>query len=85
MPSVLVLSALPSVRPTRQSALGTRYRVRWAAIVALLGALAGDIGYFLGSQTSLEIFKITLPGLGFALPLSVAVNGLTRFLVISSG
>ncbi|AUW32381.1 NADH-quinone oxidoreductase subunit L [Acidithiobacillus caldus] len=80
MPSVLVLSALPSVRPTRQSALGTRYRVRWAAIVALLGALAGDIGYFLGSQTSLEIFKITLPGLGFALPLSVAVNGLTMVL-----
>ena len=80
MPAGLLVAALPAVRATRHSALGTRYRVRWAAIGALLAALAGDISFFLGAQGGLEIAMLPLPGLSFDLPFSIAVNGLTLVL-----
>lgn len=80
MPTGLLVAALPAVRATRHSALSTRYRVRWAAIGALLAALAGDISFFLGAQGGLEIARLALPGLSFDLPFSIAVNGLTLVL-----
>ncbi len=80
MPAGLLLAALPGVRATRHSALGTRNRVRWAAIIALVAALAADLSFFFGTQTSLDLVKLFLPGLGFSLPLSIAVNGLTLVL-----
>jgi NAD(P)H-quinone oxidoreductase subunit 5 len=47
MPAGLVLTALPSVHATRNAALATRQRVRWAAALALVAALAaGQPGRF---------------------------------------
>ncbi|MHB1581639.1 MAG: proton-conducting transporter transmembrane domain-containing protein [Acidithiobacillus sp.] len=80
MPTALLVAALPTVRATRHSALGTRHRVRWAAIGALLAALAADSSFFLGAQGGLEIARLPLPGLSFDLPFSIAVNGLTLVL-----
>jgi len=80
MPAGLVLAALPPVRATRQAALTTRYRVRWAAVAALLAALAADIAYLLGARGDVDFGHLPLPGLGFDFPLSIAVNGLTLVL-----
>ncbi len=80
MPLGLIVASLPSVRATRQSALSTRYRVRWAAVAALLAALAGDLCFFLGARRDLDVANLPLPGLHFDFPLSIAVNGLTLVL-----
>ncbi|MGC9128021.1 MAG: proton-conducting transporter membrane subunit [Acidithiobacillus sp.] len=80
MPTGLILAALPPARATRHAALGTRYRVRWAAVAALLAALAADLSYFLGAHGDLDIAHFPLPGLAFDLPFSIAVNGLTLIL-----
>ena len=77
MPLGLLLAALPSVQATRQSALIVRYRVRWAAFLALGAALAADGAYLLGSRADLSLASLPLPGLNFDLPLSIAVNGMT--------
>lgn len=80
MPLGLLLAALPSVQATRQSALIVRYRVRWAAFLALGAALAADGAYLLGSRANLSLASLPLPGLNFDLPLSIAVNGMTLVL-----
>ncbi|MHB8353852.1 MAG: proton-conducting transporter transmembrane domain-containing protein [Burkholderiales bacterium] len=80
MPLGLIVESLPGVRATRQSALSTRYRVRWAAVAALLAALASDLCFFLGARSDLDVASLPLPGLHFDFPLSIAVNGLTLVL-----
>ncbi|AEK57739.1 NADH-quinone oxidoreductase subunit L [Acidithiobacillus caldus] len=80
MPAGLVLTALPSVHATRNAALATRQRVRWAAALALVAALAADLSYFLGSRGDFDIGHLPLPGLIFDLPISVTVDGLTLIL-----
>ncbi|MEL5849039.1 MAG: proton-conducting transporter membrane subunit [Candidatus Igneacidithiobacillus chanchocoensis] len=77
MPVGLLLTAVPWVQSTRHSALSARHRVRWAALFALVAALVADLAFFLGAQASWVLAEIPLPGLHFALPLSIAVNGLT--------
>lgn len=77
MPFGLLLAALPSVQATRHSALIVRYRVRWAALLALGAALLADGAYLLGSRADLSLASLPLPGLNFDLPLSIAVNGMT--------
>ncbi|MBU2759460.1 proton-conducting transporter transmembrane domain-containing protein [Acidithiobacillus sulfurivorans] len=80
MPAGLIVAAIPNARTTRQSALSYRYRVRWAAIAALVTAIAADIGFFLGARSDLIIKEIPLGVLHFDFPLSIAVNGLTLLL-----
>jgi len=80
MPMGLILAALPPAHATRHAALGTRYRVLWAAVVAVLAALAADLSYFLGAHGDLDIAHLPLPGLAFAFPFSITVNGLTLIL-----
>lgn len=80
MPFGLLLAALPSVQATRHSAMIVRYRVRWAAILALGAALLADGAYLLGSRADLSLASLPLPGLNFDLPLSIAVNGMTLVL-----
>jgi len=77
MPVGLLLTAVPRVQSTRHSARSARHRVRWAALFALAAALVADLAFFLGAQASWVLAEIPLPGLRFALPLSIAVNGLT--------
>ena len=77
MPLGLLLTALPRVQATRHSALSARHRVRWAALFALGAALLADGAFFLGARADLILARLPLPGLGFDLPISVAVNGLT--------
>lgn len=77
MPAGLLLASLPRAQATRHAALSARNRVRWAAIIALVAALAADLSFFLGAQASLDLAELPLPGLGFSLPFSIAVNGLT--------
>ena len=77
MPLGLLLAALPQVQATRHSALIARHRVRWAAIFALAAALLADGAFFSGVRANLSLVRLPLPGLGFDLPLSIAVNGLT--------
>ncbi|MHB1201684.1 MAG: proton-conducting transporter transmembrane domain-containing protein [Acidithiobacillus sp.] len=77
MPTGLLLAALPRAQATRHSALSARNRVRWAAIIALVAALAADLSFFLGARASLDLAELPIPGLGFNLPFSIAVNGLT--------
>jgi NAD(P)H-quinone oxidoreductase subunit 5 len=77
MPVGLLLTAVPRVQSTRHSALSARHRVRWAALFALAAALVADLAFFLGAQADWVLAEIPLPGLHFALPLSIAVNGLT--------
>lgn len=77
MPLGLLLSALPRVQATRHSALNARQRVRWAALFALGAVLLADGAFFWGARASLILARLPLPGLGFDLPISVSMNGLT--------
>ncbi|MBN6741932.1 NADH-quinone oxidoreductase subunit L [Acidithiobacillus sp. MC6.1] len=80
MPAGLILAALPGVQTTRHSALSARSRVRWAAIVALVAALAADLSFLLGVRANLSLGQIPIPGLSFNFPFSIAVNGMTMAL-----
>lgn len=80
MPAVLLLAALPGVTATRGAALAARRRVRRAALLALAGAVLGDLAFGLGARLDLVPVRLPLPGFGFDLPLSIAVNGLTMVL-----
>jgi NAD(P)H-quinone oxidoreductase subunit 5 len=77
MPTGLLLAALPQAAATRHAALTTRNRVRWASVVALAAALAADLCFLLGFRASLNLGAIPLLGLGFTLPFSIIVNGMT--------
>ncbi|WP_197495879.1 proton-conducting transporter transmembrane domain-containing protein [Acidihalobacter yilgarnensis] len=77
MPAGLLLAALPRAQATRHAALNTRNRVRWAALIALVAALAADLSFFLGARASLDLAGLPIPSMGFNLPFSIAVNTLT--------
>lgn len=79
MPLGLLLAAFPGVRATRSAALSARQRIRAGAIWALFAAIAADLCFALGSNASPSI-RIPLPGLQFAFPLSIDVNGMTLVL-----
>ena len=77
MPAGLLLAALPKAAATRHAALTTRNRVRWASVVALAAALAADLCFLMGFRANLSLGAIPLSGLGFTLPFSIIVNGMT--------
>lgn len=77
MPTGLLLAALPRAQATRHAALSARNRVRWAAFFALVAAVSADLSFLLGVRASLELAELPIPDLGFNLPFSIAVNGLT--------
>lgn len=77
MPAGLLLAALPRAAATRHAAMTTRNRVRSASVVAFAAALAADLCFLLGFRASLNPVAIPVPGLGFPLPFSIIVNGMT--------
>ncbi|WP_455379980.1 proton-conducting transporter transmembrane domain-containing protein [Acidihalobacter prosperus] len=80
MPVGLILAALPPARDTRKSAVMYRNRVRWAAIFSLLAALTADMTFLLGFRGNLTLTQLSIGKLGFALPVSIDINGLTMAL-----
>ncbi len=82
IPIIVIASALPFAQQGRIAALAYRRRVSAATVIALAFALLAGLLFALGSRS--DVFMPTIPWFGgsrgIALPVSIAVNGMTLLL-----
>ncbi|MDG4867120.1 proton-conducting transporter membrane subunit [Guyparkeria sp. 1SP6A2] len=82
MPLLLLVAAIPATGSGFEAARRYRQRVRWAAISALALSIVAAAFFLLGSQASLTVAAVPLPGEIGALALSVQVDRLTLALAV---
>ncbi|MFN2381412.1 MAG: NADH-quinone oxidoreductase subunit L [Guyparkeria sp.] len=82
MPLLLLIAAIPATSSHIETARRYRVRVRWAAIGALILAIAATILFIAGDRSALTIAALPLPGGIGALAWSIQVDQLTMALAV---